>query len=898
MKQKFTTILFLLLLFNVTYNGGWLNAQGLLLEENFNMVAGTELSGQNNWKTGTSGTNKVTITSTNLSYPNYKVTTEGSAAYFTALSDRIQKDFTGPLADTYYYSFLINVSSAGTGDFFVGLFSGSAFRGRAYLKADGDGFQIGLAKTTTGTVAYTSQTPLSFGTTHLVVVKYEFVSGSANDKVSLFLNPDFTKDEPESPTLGALTDGGNDATANVFAIQARQNAGDFIIDGIKIAQSWGGLKGEEYVSHNLELPRFISSNMVMQRDVPLKLWGWGHTGDKVDAEFIRQDNSTTKGSAIVNSEGKWNIELSAQAVSKDACKIILSVDGHTGTKIELENILIGDVWFCGGQSNMEKKVNHLLEVDDYVSQANSYPLIRSFRAAYNVQVTPQDKVNNSSEPWFVCNSDLVADKVSAIAYVCARDIFDSTDVPIGLVQSYRGGTELETWMSSTKLTGDPELSIISGRNTYIEAGKAANAHSVHYNGQIHPLVGYPLKGFLWYQGESNTKRAPEYRFMMKKLIEDWRSLWNQGDLPFYYVQMFNIWGASEYEESNWADIRDQQSDLLFDKTVANIGMCISIDTNEDPTNSNESIRMHPRNKKPVGQRLARIILKDVYNADILAEGPVLNGYTINDNAVHLYFKNYGDGLKIKDGESTLKGFVVCGDNKQFKSATASIINDSTVVLQNDMITTPTHVRYAWARNPICNLHNSENLPARPFRTDDWELTSYSIPQSSSSVKSPDSKLATVRINGRILEAFDPTILTYDIASKFSQTPTITTITNNPFAKASVLTNAENSVQVKVTAEDGSSQIYVFNFTYISSIKDKKSTESKIIVSKADNNNIAIKSNNEEDMTLKLYSLSGQCLVDDVLKANRSLEYNITDKIVLLKVQSKSYTESRKIILDF
>lgn len=892
MKFKFTAILFLLFLFNVTN----INGQSLLLEEDFNMTEGTELVGQNGWEQGIAGTYKAEISSSGLAYPNYTTSALSKAASFQALSNRVQKKFTGTLSDSYYYSFLINVSSAGSGDFFIGLFSGSAFRGRAYLKAEGDGFQIGLAKTTSGVVNYTNGSPLSYGTTHLVIVKYEFVAGSANDIVSLYLNPDLSGNEPTTATIGKLTDSGNDASANVLAIQARENAGSFIIDGIKIGRSWSELKGEEYVSHKLELPRFLSSNMVMQRNVPLKLWGWGLAGDEVKADFIRQ-GQTLSASSTIDSNGKWSIEFPSQSACKDACQISLSVSGHNDTRIELNNILIGDVWLCSGQSNMEKKVSHLLEANDYINEANNYPLIRSFRAPYNIQLTPQDKVNNSSEPWFSCTSDLVGDKVSAVSYVCARDIFDETDVPIGLLQSYRGGTELETWMSPMKFSEDPDLSTISGRNSYIAAGRGANSHSVNYNGQIHPLVGFPLKGFLWYQGESNTKRATEYRYMMKKLIEDWRNLWGQGDLPFYYVQMFNVWGVSEYEAGTWADLRDQQSDLLYDNSISNIGMCISIDTNEDPTNSDESIRMHPRNKKPVGQRLARIILRDVYNVNMLAEGPVLNRYEIKDDAMYLFFKNYGDGLGIKDGESTLSGFSISGENKQFQTATANIVNDSTVMVKNSLVANPVSVRYAWARNPKCNLQNSIHLPARPFRTDGWALTAYTKPQSSGTNKSSDASLTTIRLNGKVLDTFNPTLLNYNINESSVSIPSITVIPNHPFAEANITKQTANSIQVEVTAEDNSKQVYVFNFTFTSSIENISLYKSDIEISSKENNDVYVKNNSDEDISLKFYSLSGQRLHHGTLDAKKQKSYTINEKIILVKIQSNTYTELRKVIMS-
>jgi hypothetical protein len=217
----------------------------LLLEENFDFQTGTNLVGQNGWTQGTAGTNPVIISSTSFSYRGYPGSGVGLAAEFTPLSDRIQKTFSGTLSNTYYYSFLISVSSAGSGEFFAGFFSNNAFRGRVYIKADGAGFQFGLAKTTSGTVAYTSGTPYSFGTTYLILVKYDFVAGDTNDQVSLFINPGLNGNTPGMPVIGPLTDSGSDVSANVFAIQARTGSGNFKIDGVRVASTWGAINGTD-----------------------------------------------------------------------------------------------------------------------------------------------------------------------------------------------------------------------------------------------------------------------------------------------------------------------------------------------------------------------------------------------------------------------------------------------------------------------------------------------------------------------------------------------------------------------------------------------------------------------------------------------------------------------------
>ncbi len=331
-----------------------LNAQSLSLNEDFNLVAGTNLAGQNDWTLGASSTNRVVIANRGLSYPNYP-NQLGLAADFTLTTDRVQKSFTGTLSGTYFYSFLINVSSAGSGEFFIGFYSNSAFRGRTYLKSDGTGFQFGLTKTTTGPVVYTTGVPFSFGTTYLVVVKYEFLSGSTtDDKVSLFVNPDLSASDPGIAAIGPLTDAGNDVSASVFAIQGRANSGNFTLDGIRLAPDWASIKGETVKNQFIEIPKFISSNMVLQRETPLKFNGWGSAGDTLKVTFTHQGITFTD-STVINTNGKWSVELPAQQATKQQCTLKFELKNNPNTIVIIDNILVGDVWFAAGQSNMEKK---------------------------------------------------------------------------------------------------------------------------------------------------------------------------------------------------------------------------------------------------------------------------------------------------------------------------------------------------------------------------------------------------------------------------------------------------------------------------------------------------------------------------------------------------------------
>ncbi|MFZ4621641.1 MAG: hypothetical protein ACOYNS_13855, partial [Bacteroidota bacterium] len=226
----------------LTVAGSILNAQSPMLQEDFSLTVNSDLAGQNSWTEGSVQANNIVVSASGLSYAGYPNSGVGNAALCVPTTDRDQRTFSGSLSGTYYYSFLLSVSSAGTGDYFIGFFSGNAFRGRVYIKADGAGFQFGLVKTTTGTVTYTSGTPYNFNTTHLLAVKYEFVSASTtDDKVSLFIDPAFQSGEPGTASIGPLTDAGTDVASNVIAVQGRANSGTFTIDGIRIATDWNTL---------------------------------------------------------------------------------------------------------------------------------------------------------------------------------------------------------------------------------------------------------------------------------------------------------------------------------------------------------------------------------------------------------------------------------------------------------------------------------------------------------------------------------------------------------------------------------------------------------------------------------------------------------------------------------
>ena len=589
------------------------------------------------------------------------------------------------------------------------------------------------------------------------------------------------------------------------------------------------------VVHTLEIPHVISSHMIVQREVPVPIWGWGTAGDTIVAEWSIRDQ-TLKETAIVDEAGRWKIFLPAQEACASPSTMTISVAG-TMLSQTLSDILVGDVWMAGGQSNMEKRMDHLTEYEQYLSEANQYPLIRYCRTSYNA--LPQQTDHSKGNPWFVCDSANLS-LASAVAYVFARELQEELDIPIGILGAYRGGTELETWMSRTKLEQDPQLAFAYSRMTNADSTQAGTYPTINYNGQVHPIISYAIKGFIFYQGEGNAKRALEYRFMQGKLIEDWRAHWSMGDLPFYFVQLFNVGPTSTgwYEEINYADIREQQALLSHDEEVPNTGMAVIIETNEQAKNKDGTTRMHPHNKKPVGQRLAWLALNHTYGRNIAGDSPSMKRHYISNDTMFIVFRDVEDGLAIRRDSAVLAGFAISGSTRNFVQAQAAIVNDSTVAVSSLNVDEPYAVRYAWAKDPVCNLINSAGLPAGPFRTDCWPSeVSYSLP-AHTSAPNTDNTLICIHINGEKLADFSNTTTDYRVAwEKELGKPYVTAIARHPMSTVAVsqmvsMTGEKEGFRtatVTVTAEDGSTRVFhiVFDITDTTRAEETKSIDNKV-----------------------------------------------------------------------
>ncbi len=444
----------------------------------------------------------------------------------------------------------------------------------------------------------------------------------------------------------------------------------------------------------LKLPSILGDHMVFQQGMPIVVWGWGKPGEEVKVSL---DGMERKGK--VYADGKWMVKLPARpAGGPYEVKITSGED-----EITLKDVLIGEVWVCSGQSNMEWPVAASNNAQEEISRAN-YPQIRLFTVPHATSLVPQE---NCGGRWEVCSPNTVGG-FSAVAYFFGREIHEKLKVPIGLIHTSWGGTPAESWTDLETLRSDPDLTPLLERIPKESTNLNPWIPTALYNAMIHPLLPFRIRGAIWYQGESNADRAYQYRKLFPVMIEGWRRNWKEGDFPFLFVQLANFMARQpEPTESAWAELREAQ--LLTLKTVPNTGMAVAIDIGD----AND---IHPRNKQDVGKRLALWALALTYGQKVEYSGPIYREMRIEGDKIRIFFDHADGGLVAKGGE--LKGFAIAGADRKFHWARARIEGD-TVVVWSEEVPQPVAVRYAWADNPDCNLYNKAGLPAPPFRTDDW-----------------------------------------------------------------------------------------------------------------------------------------------------------------------------------
>ncbi len=506
----------------------------------------------------------------------------------------------------------------------------------------------------------------------------------------------------------------------------------------------------------LKVSGVFGDHMVLQRELPVVVWGWASPGEKITVTFAGQSVSAT-----ADAKGNWRVTLKSLRASDKPAK--MTIAGKTAT-VSFSDILVGEVWLCSGQSNMQMSLAGIDNAAKEIAEADKYPQIRLFTVS---RATPGEPLKDTRSPWVACSS-ASARSFSAVAYFFGRDLHKRLKVPIGLIDSTWGGTAVEAWTSRDALKKlerlrprlekwdarmkkfDPEAArkqyearlgawrqavakakeenkkiVAAGgkakrlphRPRFYDLRKSPHRPASLFNGMIAPLIPLSIRGAIWYQGEANAgsiSRAFEYRTLFTAMIRDWRTRWGRDEMPFLFVQLANYRVPQTQpvqEKAAWPFLREAQLKTL---ALPATGMACAIDNLSGKDNQ---FNLHPKNKQLIGRRLALAARAIVYGEKIVYSGPIFKAMKIDGGKIALSFDHVGGGLVAKGGEK-LKGFAVAGADRKWYWAKAKIVGDK-VILACEQVAEPKAVRYSWADNPIGNLYNAEGLPASPFRTDDW-----------------------------------------------------------------------------------------------------------------------------------------------------------------------------------
>jgi len=487
----------------------------------------------------------------------------------------------------------------------------------------------------------------------------------------------------------------------------------------------------------VKLPAIFSDHMVLQREHPVRVWGWDNPQQKVKVEIAGQTAQ-----AVTNADGTWSATL--KPLETSAKPLELKVTGSSA--VTYRDVLVGEVWLCSGQSNMQWPVSNAKDPDLETLTAHD-PQIRLITVPQVGTQKPQDDFVGQ---WERCSPETVR-SFSAVGSFYGRLLHQALQVPVGLIDNAWGGSAAEAWVRRDLLEADPVyrpyVSQWEQKEKDLEANverwlvsleawkkKAAKARAENkrvprmprnpvkemtgqhrpgnlYNGVLHPIIGFTIRGVIWYQGESNSSRAYNYRSLFPLMISHWRDEWGQGDFPFYWVQLADFREEQpEPSSSSWAELREAQTMTLG---LPDTGQAVIIDRGE-------ASDIHPKDKQTVAKRLARHALAKDYGIDIVAESPRYSAHQVQGGKVVVHFSHVGSGLDTFDVRRPL-GFAVAGKDGQFHWADARIAGKDKIEVWSDAVPNPVAVRYAWADNPVANVQNQEGLPLTPFRTDDWEM---------------------------------------------------------------------------------------------------------------------------------------------------------------------------------
>lgn len=463
-------------------------------------------------------------------------------------------------------------------------------------------------------------------------------------------------------------------------------------------------------SADVRLADVFGDHMVLQRDVPLPIWGRADAGESVSVALADATASTT-----ADANGEWQVTLPPLAARAEAVE--LRVVGRT--TVTIADVLIGDVWLASGQSNMQYSLKTSHDGAEAIARSDR-PTIRLATVGTRATLEPlDDRLLN-----WVASAPATAAKFSAVAWTFGESLQDATKVPVGLIGAYVAGTAAQSWTPRAALESSPELT------PYVDALAAARAKAGDlsagaptslYNGMIAPLGRLPIRGVIWYQGESNVDESAAYRTLFPALIRGWRAQWGRDDLPFLFVQLpGNGRRAAEPAASKWSLLREAQTAAL---DLPATGMVVALDLTP------QRALLHPKNKRDIGRRLALAARHVAYGEDVAWRGPSLASAQFDGPRVRVRFSDTGGGLKLETppGEdlrrsttqpTAVRGFALAGADRVFHWADATIDGNG-VTVTSDSVTNPVALRYGWGGNPEVNLYGGTGLPALPFRTDDW-----------------------------------------------------------------------------------------------------------------------------------------------------------------------------------
>jgi len=490
----------------------------------------------------------------------------------------------------------------------------------------------------------------------------------------------------------------------------------------------------------LKLPAIINDHMVLQQRQADPIWGWDSPGTKVTVSFGGQTKTAETGA-----DGRWSVKL--DPMPADATSRTMTIQGTT--KREVQDVLVGEVWMCSGQSNMGFTLNGDWngDLEGLASQLGQLRLIKV------PQVGTQELQKDFRGEWRASSAQSAAN-FSAVGFFFGRYLHQILGVPVGLIDNSWGGSAAEAWVRRSTIEQDPrfallmantvkqEQNLLNGQvaqeeeaalakwRTEAAAAKAegkpaprqpqsrrqwltGNARPGNiFAGVLNPTLGYGIKGVVWYQGESNAGRAWEHAQLFPFLIEQWRKEWAQGDFPFYWVQLANFMATRpEPGESAWAELRETQTKTL---AVPNTGQAVIIDVGEGKD-------IHPKNKRDVAARLVRWALVKDYGFKLPYRSPEFKRLEVDGSKATVTLDCFGSSLR-PFGVNEALGFAVCGEDKVWHWAKGVVRGADQVDLTSEQVAKPVAVRYAWADNPVCNLFTKDGLPVTPFRTDDFDMT--------------------------------------------------------------------------------------------------------------------------------------------------------------------------------